>query len=92
MHVYTVNNLSHQPFLLSVAKLNCSATTKNLYDLLKSTLIDCGGMDNMEIAKNVVCVGVDRTLIMQGHKIGLYKRSRMIWHPTLFPFIAWPIE
>ena len=49
-------------------------TTTNLYDLLKSTLIECGGLDNMEIAKNLVCVGVDGALVMQGHKGGLYKK------------------
>ena len=92
MHFYTINNLFRQPFLLSIAKLNCSATAKNLYDLLKSTLIDYGCMDNMEITKRLVCVGADRALVMQGHKGGLCKRSTMIWHPTLFPFIAWPIE
>ncbi|MFA1256004.1 hypothetical protein, partial [Klebsiella pneumoniae] len=34
MHVNIVNDLFRQSFLLSVAKLNCSAIAKNLYELL----------------------------------------------------------
>ena len=64
MHVYTINNLCRQPFLLSIAKLNCIVTAKNLYELLKTTLIECGGLDNMEIAKKLVCVGADGALVM----------------------------
>ena len=56
MHVYRVNDICQQCFLLSIGKLNCSMTMKNLYELLKSTLIDCGGMDNMDISKKIgVC-------------------------------------
>ena len=76
MDVYIVNDLFRQPFLLSVAKLNCSVTDENLYDLLKSSLIECGGLDNMEIAKNLVCVGADGASIMQGHKGDLCKKIK----------------
>ena len=76
MHVYTTNNLFCQPFLLSIAELNCSAIVENLYDLLKSTLIDCGGMDNMEIAKKLVCVGEDGALVMRGYKGNLCKKIK----------------
>ena len=44
---------------------------ENLYELLKTTLIESGGLDSMEIAKNLVCFGVDGALVMQGHKGGL---------------------
>ena len=64
MHVYTVNNFFRQPFLLFVAKLNRSATTENLYELLKTTLIESGGLDSMEIAKKLVCVGSDDASVM----------------------------
>lgn len=37
MHIYKVNDLWHQPFLLFVAKLNCSMIVESLYDLLQST-------------------------------------------------------
>ena len=76
MHVYTVNNLCHQPFLLSVAKLNHSAIAKNLYELLKTTLIESRGLDSMEIAKKLVCVGADGASVMQGHKGGLCKKIK----------------
>ena len=76
MHVYTINNLCHQPFLLSVAKLNRSATTENLYELLKNALIECRGLDSMEIAKKIACVGVDGTLVIQGLKGSLYKKIK----------------
>ena len=76
MHVYTVNDLFHQPFLLSIATLNCSETAKNLYELLKTTLIDSGGLDSMEIAKKLVCVGADGASVMQGHKGGLCKKIK----------------
>ena len=85
MHFYTVNKPCCQPFLLSVAKLNCSATTKNLYELLKTTLIECKGLDNMEIAKNFVCVGVDGASVMQGHKGGLCKKIKNDLAPYAIP-------
>ena len=87
MHVYTVNNLFRQPSLLSIAKLNYGVTTKKLYDLLKSTLIDYGGMDNMEIAKNLVCVRLDGALVMQGHKGDIFKNVKN----NLAPYAS-PIE
>ena len=85
MHVYIVNDLCHQLFLLSVAKLNCSVTTKNLHDLLKSTLIDCGGMDNMKIAKKLVCIGADVSSVMQGHKGSLCKKIKNDFVPYAIP-------
>ena len=76
MHVYTINFFCHQPFLLSIAKLNCSATAKNLYEFLKTTLIESRGLDSMEISKMLVCVGADGALVMQGHKGGLCKKIK----------------
>ena len=64
MHAYTLNNLCHQPFLLSIAKLNRSATIENLYEFLNTTLIEFGGLDSMEITKNLVCVGADGASVM----------------------------
>ena len=64
MHVYTVNNLCRQPFILYVAKLNHSTTAENLYELLKTTLIESGGLDSMEISKKLVCVGADGASVM----------------------------
>ena len=91
MHFYTINDHCCQPFLLSIAKLNCSAIAEKIFDLLKSTLIECGGLDNMEIAKKLVCVGADGASVMQGHS-DLCKRSKINWHPMLFAFTAWPIK
>ena len=85
MHVYTVNDLCHQPFLLSIAKLNCSATAENLYELLKTTLIECGGLDNMEISKKLVCVGADGALVMQGHKDSFCKKVKNDLAPCAIP-------
>ena len=85
MHVYTINDICHQPFLLSVAKLNCNAIVENLYELLKTTLIESGGLDSMEIAKKLVCVGADGASIMQGHKGGLCKRIKNDLAPYTIP-------
>ena len=76
MHVYTINNLCCQPFLLSVAKLNRSATAKNLYELLKATLIESRGLDSMEITKMLMCVGANGASVMQGHKGSLCKKIK----------------
>ncbi len=85
MHVYTVTNLCRQPFLLSVAKLNCSAIAENLYELLKNTVIESRGLDSMEIAKKLVCVGVDGASIMQGHKGSLCKKIKNDLAPYAIP-------
>ena len=74
-----------QPFLLSIAKLNRSVTTENLYELLKTTLIESGGLDSMEIAKKLVCVGADGAPVMQGHKGSLYKKIKNDLAPYAIP-------
>ena len=85
MHVYTINNLCCQPFLLSIAKLNCSVINENLYELLKTTLIECGGLHNMEITKKLVCVGADGASVMQGHKGSLCKKIKNNLAPYSIP-------
>ena len=90
MHVYTINNPCHQPFLLSVAKLNHSATTKNLYEFLKTTLIESRGLDSMEISKKLVCVGADGDLVMQGHKVNLCKKIKNDLAPYTIPIHCMP--
>ena len=84
MHVYTINNLCRQPFLLFVAKLNRSAIAENLYELLKTTLIESGGFDSMDISK-IVCVGADGASVMQGHKGGLCKKIKNNLAPYTIP-------
>ena len=85
MHVYTVNDLFCQPVLLSVAKLNYSAIAKILYELLKTTLIEFGGLDSMEISKKLMCVGVYEALVMQDHKGGLCKKIKNDLEPYTIP-------
>ena len=85
MHVYIVNNLCLQPFLLSVAKLNCSVIAKNLYNLLKNALIECGGLDKMEIAKKMVSIGANGPSVMQGHKGSLCKKIKNYLAPYVIP-------
>lgn len=85
MYVYTRNNLCRQPFLLSIAKLNHNTTTENLYESSKTTLIEYGGLDSMEIAKKLVCVGVDGALIMQCHKGCLCKKIKNDLVPYTIP-------
>ena len=85
MHVYTIKNLCHQPFILSIAKLNYSVIAEKLYELLKTTLIEFGGLDSMEIAKKLVCVGADGASVMQGHKGGLCKMIKNDLAPYAIP-------
>lgn len=68
MHVYTVQNHSRQLHLLSVAKMKESVTTENLFQLVKRSLIEYGGMNDITVAKKMVCVGADGASVMQGHR------------------------
>ena len=58
---------------------------KYLYELLKTTLVECGGLDNMEISKILVCVGADGASVMQGHKGGLCKKIKNDLAPYTIP-------
>lgn len=42
-------------------------------------------MDKMEIAKKLVCVGVDGPLVMQGHKGGLFTKIQNHLAPSIVP-------
>lgn len=52
-------------------KLKESAIAKTLFQLVKNSLIKYEGMDDLTIAKKLVCVGADRASVMQGLKNGL---------------------
>ena len=66
MHVYTIQNNVRQPHLLSVAKLRDNATAETLFQLVKRNLIEYGAMDELTIAKKLVCAGADGASVMQG--------------------------
>ena len=81
MHVYTIQNNVCQPHLLSVAKLRDNATTKTLFQLVKSNLIEYGAMDELTIAKKLVCVGADGASAMQGQRKGLCTKMQASCSP-----------
>ena len=58
---------------------------KNLYELLKTILIEYGGLDSMEIAKKLVFFGADGALVMQGHKCVLCKKIKNDLAPYTIP-------
>lgn len=44
---------------------------------------EIGGMDDFTIAKKLVCVGVNRASVMQGHMNGLCVKSQIICSPYM---------
>ena len=49
---------------------------ENIFEVVKSSLIEYGGIDEMTIAQKLVCVGANGALVMQGHKNGLVIRLK----------------
>lgn len=58
-----------------------NSTMKNIFELVKSSLIGYGGIDEMMIFQKLACVGVDRALVMQGHKNGLLTKLKYFLAP-----------
>ena len=50
--------------------------TKNTFELVKSSIIEHGGIDEMTIAQKSMCVWADGALVMQGHKNGLVTKLK----------------
>ena len=50
MHVYIVHNFVRQPNLLMVVKMKDNSMRKNIFEIVKSSLIEYGGIDEMMIA------------------------------------------
>ena len=71
MHVYTVKDHVHQANLLCVHKMRANSTAENLYLEVKKALNEISGMDDLTIAKKLVCVGA---AVMQGKRTSLCAR------------------
>ena len=74
MHVYTVKDHVRQANLLCVRKMRANSTAENLYLEVKKALNEIAGMDDLTIAKKLVCVGADGAAVMQGQRTGLCAR------------------
>ena len=74
MHVYTIKDHVHQANLLCVHKMRANSTAENLYLEVKKALNEIAGMDDLIIAKKLVCVGADGAAIMQGERTSLCAR------------------
>ena len=74
MHVYTVKHHVRQANLLCVCKMRANSTVENLYLEVKKSLNKFFGMDDLTIAKKLVCVRADGTTVMQGKRTSLCAR------------------
>ena len=81
MHVYTAHNFVYRLNLLTIVKMNDKSTMGNIFELVKSSLIEYGGIDEMMIVQKLVCVGVDGASVMQGHKNGLVAKLKDLLAP-----------
>ena len=61
-----VNGHIRHSYILGIQKMKKSSTTGNIYELVINTLKEISGMDDLMIAKRLVCVGEDGASIMQG--------------------------
>ena len=55
MNIYMVNGHISHSYLLGIPKKKKSSTTGNIYELVIKTLKEIGGMDDLMIAKRLVC-------------------------------------
>lgn len=66
MHVYTVKDHVRQANILCVHKMRANSTAENLYLEVKKALNEIFGIDDLTIAKKLVCVRADGATVMQG--------------------------
>ena len=74
MHVYTVKYHVRQANLLCVHKMRANSAAKKLYLEVKKDLNEISAMDDLRIAKKLVCVGADGAAVMQGKRTSLCAR------------------
>ena len=83
MHVYTVRNFVRQPTLLTVVKMKDNSMVENIFEVVKSSLIEYGGIDEMMTTQKFECVGVGGALVMQGHKNSLFTKLKDFASPYI---------
>ena len=69
MHVYTIHNFVRQTNLQTIVKMKDNSMTENIF-VVKSSLIEYGGIDEMNFSQKLVCCGANGASVMQGHKHG----------------------
>lgn len=63
---------------------------EKIFELVKSSLIEHEGIDDMTIAQKLVRIGANEDLVMQDHKNGHVTKENIFLHLLLLAFIAWP--
>lgn len=76
MNIYMFNDYIRHSYLLGIKKMRGTSTTKNINEHVLNGLKE-SGMDHLMIAKNLVCVGVDGALVMQGQRNFLCVRLQL---------------
>ena len=77
--LYTI--FSANPNLLTIVKMKDNSIKIKKIGLVKSSLIEYVGIDEMMNAENLVCVGAYGALVMQGHKNGLVTKLKEFFAP-----------
>ena len=83
MSIYMVNGHIRHSYLLGIQKMKKSSTRPNIYELVINTLKEIGGMDDLMIAKRLVCVGVYGASIMQGKMNYLCVKLKLLASPYM---------
>lgn len=83
MHLYTIERHVRQAHLLCVHKMKDKPTSQNIFKLVKKFLKEITGMDELTIAKNLVCVRVDGATMMQGQRIGVCTKLQTTCAPYM---------
>ena len=76
MRIYMVNDHIRHSYLLGINKMRETSTAKNIYELTLNDLKE-SGMDQLMIAKMLVCVGADGASVMQGQRNGICVRLQL---------------
>jgi len=68
IHVYTFIEHVRQPHLLTIHRMKEACNSENLFNLVVNSLKEVANLDDMEIARKLICVGADGASVMQGNK------------------------
>ena len=76
-----VNGHIRHSYLLGIQKMKNISIVGNIYELFIKTLKEIDGMDDLMIAKSLVCVGAFGASIMQGKRNGICVKIQLLASP-----------
>jgi hypothetical protein len=85
VHEYFVVNFSRESHLLCIRRVSDDAIALNLTEIITEHLFMHGGLSQQQLAKKLICFGVDGAAVFQGARSGVIQRLKEGYAPYVIP-------